>query len=196
MTPTTRTARPARQGPYEPCWITRARHGLEEARLHIVDLDNLHCGPCPSDRIIELVRSDYERIGFSSGDLLFAACNHAPGRLPCSAHRRSFHLRQSWPNCSMRLAQGPDGADLELLVDVDTFLGADDLKSRFAEVTIASGDHIFAPAARQFREAGLTVHVVVSLETNLSRELRAEADGCIWLLPAGRCIRHGQGQAD
>jgi uncharacterized LabA/DUF88 family protein len=96
----------------------------------------------------------------------------------------------------MRLAQGPDGADLELLVDVDTFLGADDLKSRFAEVTIASGDHIFAPAARQFREAGLTVHVVVSLETNLSRELRAEVDGCIWLLPAGRCLRHGQGQAD
>jgi len=95
----------------------------------------------------------------------------------------------------MRLAQGPDGADLELLVDVDTFLGADDLKSRFAEVTIASGDHIFAPAARRFREAGLTVHVVVSLETNLSRELRAEVDGCIWLLPAGRCLRHGQGQA-
>jgi len=196
MIPTTRAATPAQQMPYAPCWITRARHGREEARLHIVDLDNLHCGPYPSDRIIELVRSDYERIGFSSGDLLFAACNHVPGRSPCSAHRRSFHLRQSWPNCSMRLAQGPDGADLELLGDVDTFLGADDLNSRFAEVTIASGDHIFAPAARRFREAGLTVHVVVSLETNLSRELRAEVDGCIWLLPAGRCLRHEPSRAN
>ena len=124
------------------------------------------------------------------GDLLFAACDHTPGIRPNSAQNRTFKLRTFWPRCSMRLAQGADGADIELLAYADTFLENGEAASRFEDVVVASGDHIFAPVARQFRLAGLTVHSVVSLEQNLSRELRREINGCIWLLPAGICIRH------
>ena len=45
------------------CRITEQRNGITDARLHLIDLDNLHCGPYPTDRMIELVRSDYEQIG-------------------------------------------------------------------------------------------------------------------------------------
>ncbi len=178
------------------CRITEPRNGITDARLHLIDLDNLHCGPYPSDRIIELVRADYERIGFSPGDLLFAACHHPPGRRTGSAQNRTFKLRQFWPKCSMRLAHGADGADLELLAYADTFLANGDVDSRFEDVVVASGDHIFAPAARRFRQAGLTVHSVVSLEQSLAGELREEINGCIWLLPAGICIQHDHARLD
>ena len=187
MTPVL-TANPARL--QRGCRITEQRNGITDARLHLIDLDNLHCGPYPTDRMIELVRSDYEQIGLSQGDLLFAACHHVPGHKASSAQSRTFNLRMSWPKCSMRLAQGVDGADLELLAFADTFLRSGDPASRFADVVVASGDHIFATAARRFRKAGLTVHSVVSLEQSLSSVLRDEVNGCIWLLPAGRCIQH------
>ncbi|MBC8194343.1 MAG: hypothetical protein H8E69_01085 [Actinobacteria bacterium] len=184
-------ANPGYRSTGRQCAISSPRNGIENGRLHLIDLDNLHCGPYPSERMIELVRSDYEQIGFSMGDLLFAACNHTPGIRPSCEQNRTFKLRKYWPRCSMRLAQGPDGADLELLAFAETFLGNGNVASRFEDVVVASGDHIFAPAARRFREAGLTVHSVVSMEQNLSRELRREINGCIWLLPAGICIKHG-----
>ena len=34
------------------CRITESRNGITDARLHLIDLDNLHCGPYQSDRII------------------------------------------------------------------------------------------------------------------------------------------------
>jgi hypothetical protein len=172
------------------CRITEQRNGITDARFHLIDLDNLHGGPYPTDRMIKLVRFDYEQIGISHGDLLFAACHHVPGHKASSAQSRTFNLRMSWPKCSMRLAQGVDGADLELLAFADTFLHSGDPASRFADVVVASGDHIFATVARRFRRAGLTVHSVVSLEQDLAAELRDEINGCIWLLPAGRCIQH------
>ncbi len=181
---------------YIPCEITRPRNGTDEARLHLIDLDNLHGGANPTDQTIKMVRVGYEKIGFSSADLTFASCNHAPVRHSCSAHKRTFLLRKFWPKCSMRLAQGPDGADHKLLADAETFLSSDRLDERFADVVIASGDHIFTDAARRFRGAGLTVHVAVSNESVLSARLRAEVDGCIWLLHAGRCIKHVQRAPD
>ena len=190
----TLAARPTRSK--RGCRITEPRNGITDARLHLIDLDNLHCGPYPSDRIIELVRADYERIGFSPGDLLFAACHHPPGHKASSAQNRTFKLLQFWPKCSMRLAQGVDGADLELLAFADTFLSSGDPAARFADVVVASGDHIFAPVARRFRQAGLTVHSVISLEQNLAHELRKEINGCIWLLPAGVCIQHDHPRFD
>lgn len=50
-------------------------------------------------------------------------------------------------------ANRPDGADLALIDSVEIAWVA----ANFGQVVIASGDHIFAPMARQFREAGLGV---------------------------------------
>ena len=50
-------------------------------------------------------------------------------------------------------ANRPDGADLALIDSVEI----DWVASNFGQVVIASGDHIFAPMARKFRAAGLSV---------------------------------------
>lgn len=50
-------------------------------------------------------------------------------------------------------ANRPDGADLALIDSVEIAWVA----ANFGQVVIASGDHIFAPMARQFRQAGLGV---------------------------------------
>ena len=172
------------------CGITADRDGAIGARLHLLDLDNLHCGPYPSDRVAEMVRDDYRAIGFGSGDLVYTACNHLPVRKRCDEHLLSFHLAECWSPFTIRLANGPDGADHRLIADAETFLAIDGLELRFGDVVIGSGDHIFSEIAHRFSEVGLVVHGVVSQEDTLSRELRAEINGCLWLLPAGRCLTH------
>ena len=159
-------------------------------RLHLLDLDNLHRGPCPTEAAMHLVRADYGRIGYGPHDLGYAAFNHAPHRHPSPSQSRAFQLQQLWGPLRLRPAQGPDGADLRLIEDAESFIPAQESRSRFTDVIIGSGDHIFAPLAFRFQKAGITVHTVVPSPKSLSFDLRAATNGCIWLLDGGRCQRH------
>ena len=168
------------------CLAENDYQNREVARLHLIDLDNLHRTPNPSNRAIDHVRKQYEVIGFGQSDLIYAACNHAPRKRACEEHRRTYHLRATWPKATFRLGQGVDGADLHLLEDAETFFNQPN--QRFNEVILGTGDHIFAPTAKKFKENGLIVHAVVATEKSLARKLRQEINGCIWNLTAGRCM--------
>jgi hypothetical protein len=65
---------------------------------------------------------------------------------------------------------GPDGADLALLQVLEH-----EIPRSCGTVVIASGDHIFAPIARQLRAEGRRVEVVACAGT-VSAELYASAD--------------------
>ena len=172
------------------CDIIAPTCDTQAMRLHLVDLDNLHNGTRPTEQGMRLVRRNYARLGYGPTDLGYAAFNHAPQRRPSAAQSRAFQLQQLWSPFQVRPAQGPDGADNRLIDDAEAFLWMGNPRERFSDVIIGSGDHIFAPMARRFRDQGLTVHVVVASQKSLAHELRAVVNGCIWLLPTGRCLRH------
>ena len=167
-----------------------SERGANWDRLHLIDLDNLHGGTSPDKRRICRVHTDYHQVGVTNRDLVFAACNHDPTGTDRHRAEMNFQVRQHWAPATLRLANGPDGADKALIADAAGLFDASDIGGRFEDVVIGSGDHIFAPMARRFRDQGLTVHVVVASQKSLAHELRAAANGCIWLLPTGRCLRH------
>ena len=75
-----------------------------------------------------------------------------PGR-PITAISIAF----GWPGEHRRvLGSGRDGADLALLEVLET----EDIASRFTRVFIASGDHLFEPAARRLLSQGVDVQIV------------------------------------
>ncbi|MBT7692834.1 MAG: NYN domain-containing protein [Gemmatimonadales bacterium] len=170
------------------CRITAPRPGC--ARLHLLDLDNLHGCPDPNLGRVDRVHFDYETIGIGPIDLVYGACNHDPTGTDRLSACRLYHLCQTWGQATIRPARGPDGADNSLIADAAGLLDAEDLGQRFDDVVIGSGDHIFEFTARRLRRAGLKVHLVVASCLSLSRELERAADGCIWLLPDHRCVRH------
>lgn len=161
-----------------------------EPRLHLLDLDNLHGGPGADLARVDEIRALYGHLIDPEVDLGFVAGNHAPRLRACTSHRRSYRMRQDWRPFAVRLAHGPDGADKKLLDDGASFLTLVDLDHRFHDVVIGSGDRIFTELAHDFRDAGLTVHVVVGRADHLSRPLHDAADGCIWVLEGGGCLRH------
>jgi len=179
--------------PASGCEITAPRPG--RARLHLLDLDNLHGSPHPGIGRIDRVRSDYEAIDIGPIDLVYGACNHDPTGTDRLAACRLYHLCQTWGQAMIRPAHGPDGADNALIADAAGLLDAEDLGQRFDDVVIGSGDHIFESTVRRLRRTGMKVHLVVASCLSLSRELERAADGCIWLLPDRRCVRHTEPRA-
>lgn len=175
------------------CRITAPRPGC--ARLHLLDLDNLHGCPDPSLGRVDRVRFDYESVGVGPTDLVYGACNHDPTGHDREAANRLYHLCDIWKHATIRPAQGPDGADHAVISDASGILAAEDLGQRFDDVVIGSGDHIFEFTAGRLRRAGLRVHLVVASHRSLSRDLENAVDGCIWLLPGRHCLRHTEPSA-
>ena len=101
--------------PASGCEITAPRPG--RARLHLLDLDNLHGSPHPGIGRIDRVRSDYEAIDIGPIDLVYGACNHDPTGTDRLAACRLYHLCQTWGQAMIRPAHGPDGADNALIAD-------------------------------------------------------------------------------
>lgn len=89
----------------------------------------------------------------------------------------AFVARDLFPTARIVTAGGKDGADVALLNAVDLA----HLRGRFSELCIVSGDHIFAPLARDARRNGLGVRVV-GPKHGLSSDLRVCADTAL-LLP-------------
>jgi hypothetical protein len=131
-------------------YVRIGRHRCTRPRtLNIVDLENLVGG----DVDISLVRDAWSEFvgvtGARYGDhsaVAVAKCNAASAffGLPSNIHR------------IVGLDQ-PDGADIALIDSIDI----DWATHNFGQIVIASGDHIFAPVAREFRDAGLRVAQVI-----------------------------------
>ena len=170
------------------CRINAPRRG--PGRLHALDLDNLHRTGRPSISRIDQVHDAYQSVGIAETDLVFGACNHYPGRTPSERSIVEYHLLTLWSPATVRLATGADGADHALINDITGRLGASQVASRFNDAVIGSGDRIFTFAALRLRKAGLEVHLVISDQQALARDLARVADGCIWHLHDRRCLRH------
>jgi len=83
----------------------------------------------------------------------------------CS-HRNAAAARFAFDRSRIVVRSGVDGADLALIEVLET----ERIEQRFSRVVIASGDHIFVPAIRRLREAGVEVEAL-SVAGQLSHEL-------------------------
>lgn len=136
LTNTTRSSRAARAG----------RHRRTRPRtLNLVDLENLVGGDVDDARVRETWSQFVSAVDarFDDHSTVAVSVRHAAAAffaLPTGIRRVIGSDR-------------PDGADLALIDSVEI----DWVAANFGQVVIGSGDHIFAPMARRFREAGLGV---------------------------------------
>ena len=168
----------------EGCLINAPRRP-EDRRIHFLDLDNLHSTGCPSIERTKRVYAQYQDLVVAQTDVGFGAA-----QLLGSGSVATLGLKDLWSRWPVRLARGRNGADKALIADIDYALPKHQLGHRFRDVVIGSGDKIFASSVRRLRKEGRTVHLVIAHPSNLGPELELTANGCIWLLPTGECLRH------
>lgn len=126
--------------------------------LHLVDLENLTGG---AFRDVEALRRTWESyraaVPIRSGDHVILASNPAIG----------VEVGLVYPQGSLKVRHGPDGADQALL---DEVRDRNWIASRFHRVVVGSGDGIFLNLVSDLRRHGVAVGVV-SLERGLSWQL-------------------------
>lgn len=130
-----------------------------ERRLVVIDIENVLFG-CRALTVEQATQLVLREIGKSGQDQVVIA-----------ASAKTFaHYGMPILGVRIRLGAGLDGADHALLEVLH-----EDVESRFSEVVVVSGDHIFAPRIAELTAAGLTVNVIAPRGA-LSGETRAEAD--------------------
>lgn len=131
-------------------YVRAGRHRSSRPRtINLVDLENLVGGDVNN----ELVRRTWsEFVGVTD-------TRYDDHSTVAVSKRHAATAFFALPSAIRRVigANRPDGADIALLESVDTDWAA----ANFGQVVIASGDHIFAPLAQQFRDAGLRVMQVI-----------------------------------
>jgi hypothetical protein len=146
---------------------TGARHRFPARRLHLVDIENLASDSLPSLRQVREAQGLYaDRLAFGAMDQVEVA----------SSHLTLVNAALGWPHAHYRIQSGPDGADLALL-DV---LQHENVATRFTQVAIGSGDHLFAEEAAHLATQGVWV-TVVSRRRSLSARLALAAHEVIFL---------------
>jgi hypothetical protein len=142
--------------------VPRARHVSVGRALHLVDLENLMCGPLQPAIALRYAAARYEQVAVvRPDDHVVVAVNPA---LALDAGR-------AWPTARLLVGRGPDGADRELLA---TLADTPWVAARYDRVVIGSGDGIFASALESLRALGIATGVVAP-ELGLSRDLRRRA---------------------
>jgi hypothetical protein len=125
--------------------------------LHLIDVENLAGTATPDPAQARHLLARYLLlVGVGAWDHVVIASSH-------------LALKTAgcwWPGARYLVRSGPDGADLAL-VDL---AGHEHIAERFSQVTIASGDGIFAPVAASLAVAGCQVSVI-SRRIGLSRQL-------------------------
>ncbi|NTV39259.1 MAG: NYN domain-containing protein, partial [Demequinaceae bacterium] len=89
----------------------------------------------------------------------------------------AFTVKALAPFARLMVREGRHGADLELCNALED---TDFIASRYSEVVIASGDHIFCASVRALADAGVPT-TVACLPQQTSSELTATADHVTWL---------------
>ncbi|MFD2028413.1 NYN domain-containing protein [Promicromonospora aerolata] len=130
---------------------------------YVVDIENMGCWPHLTLSQVTWCR---ERI--------FTKVTPEPGDQTVIASS-DHNARAVWYGWSLsadrRVRSGKDGADHELL---DALSDVAWIASRFDQVVVCSGDHIFAPAVAALKAAGLHV-IVIAPSDGLSRQMRMAA---------------------
>jgi len=128
------------------------RHRMNRPRtLHLLDVENLVAGRVSTQSVSTMWSQFVAAIDPRWDDLSTVAV----------ARRHAATTFFALPTEVRRVigSNGPDGADLALIESIDV-----DWASRnFGRVVIASGDHIFAPLARQLTTQGLQVLQVTGI---------------------------------
>lgn len=126
------------------------RHRSSRPRtLNLVDLENLVGGDVVTPRV-QSTWSEFVQVTDS---------RHHDLSTVAVARRHATTAFFALPSTILRLVgeDRPDGADIALIESID----ADWTAANFGQVVIGSGDHIFAPTARQLRDRGLRVVQVI-----------------------------------
>ena len=130
--------------------VRPGRHRLTRPRtLNLVDLENLVGGRVETDAVRD-VWSEFVAV---------ADLRHDDHSCVAVSRQHAAAAFFGLPGNVQRIVgpNGPDGADLALLDAIDYRWAT----ANFGQVIIASGDHIFAPVADRFRDAGLPVVQVI-----------------------------------
>ena len=116
--------------------------------LHLLDIENLMCGPMAgSDAIAMTVDAYRTAVPFGPSDYVIAAANpHIVADVVSAI-----------PTALLRIGYGKDGADIALLAEV---ADVNWIARRYDRVVIGSGDGIFLGVARRLRNLGVAVGVV------------------------------------
>ncbi|MGB3414140.1 MAG: NYN domain-containing protein [Microbacteriaceae bacterium] len=139
--------------------ITSPQHDAQSGRtMVLVDIENFCQMPNPSVEAIEKAQTLLETlIRIKAGDQMIIACDV----------NNIANVGFTWRgNFELRMGQGKDGADLELLEELENGQLAD----RFENVIVVSGDHIYAPSLRILEAQGVNTRVI-SHSANISAEL-------------------------
>jgi len=159
--PTIESSRHLRLVPDER--LLRADHIPAERTLHLVDLENLMGGPFQSVEAMHYASDWYRHTApVRPADHVIVAVNP----------KLAVVARSEWPRILMRVAKGPDGADLALIKELQD---PSWVASHYGRVMVGSGDGIFAPAIEAMRAHGITVGVLAR-ERQVSRALRRSAN--------------------
>jgi hypothetical protein len=130
-------------------------------QLVLIDVENLSGQPCPT-------RLDVAAVESIVRDLI-PDLNQAQCVVACS-HRAARTVAFAFPGALRRWRSGPDGADLALIEEMSDLR----VMRRFDQVTLVSGDGIFAEPMAALAAAGIET-TVVSWESQLSARLKLAA---------------------
>ena len=139
---------------------------VDYRQLHLVDVDNLTCGPTRDRSVHERVKRWYDiASNRQPTDLCFVAMSHYS----------AFPGSEVWEGAKLYWRSGPDGADHAL---IDALEDAD--LTGVVRVCLGSGDTIFRYGLYSVRQVAVPVAVVCPIPT-LSTRLRSVADDLLVL---------------
>lgn len=145
----------------------RADWAPEGRRLHLLDIENLCGGSHVGEQAVANAMTEYdEAVSVSGVDHTIVACSP----------QLVFPAKTARSGAQVLIGLGWDGADRALLEAVRV----EDVASRFDEVVIGSGDHIFRALAIALRLSGLVV-TVVSRASALSGDLARVAQKIVYI---------------
>ena len=134
---------------------------------HWIDLENLLSGRVTAERAQKALRLYSRLVPIGPRDDVVVALG------PNTAQLAAFAL-PSTARLLVGKGSGANSADKALVESIDPGFTA----SKFSKVFIASGDHFFAPLAKDVKRLGLQV-VVVYVPSQISHVLYRVADSCI-----------------
>lgn len=135
---------------------------------HFLDIENL-CGNPTAFGAVHVAAEYRDLVRVQHGDQIVVGA---------SSSQAAFAGRQAFPGAQLVYREGQDGADNALVDFARSEL--DVLAGRFDTIVIGSGDHAFAPLARELAAVGLTV-VVVAIPRTISGALTRSVDRIVGL---------------
>ena len=133
--------------------------------LCLVDVEN-----CASTSHVSLEHASRVR------DAIKQAAPEVLIHIVACSHHNAAATRFAFSRSRVVVRSGNNGADLALIDVIET----ENVEKRFGRVIIASGDHIFAHAAKRLRRAGVTVEAL-AINGQISRDFACTCNAVRYL---------------